>query len=209
MKKAPQRSASAHQRRGSRAGAGATGADEFIISLRSRFQSSPYDPASRRNSSVARGGARETATRTSGPGPTLRRWVIGSRAIGIIEPRPKRLHVPDRHSSSSSPCSTTTWRRAGDPAPGRARARAQLGRRAWRSPPGGDRERARRRRSRPRSSERVGEAEGREELGVEEEVHVGDQAGLDPDHVDRRTVSRRRRRRDRRRRPAACSRASA
>jgi hypothetical protein len=36
------------------------------------------------------------------------------------------------------------------------------------------------------SSERVGETEGREELGVEEEVHVGDESGLDPDYVDRR-----------------------
>src|SRR5262249_57973198 len=47
-------------------------------------ESSPYDPASRRNSSVACRTVRETTTRTSGPGPALRRWAAGSRAIGII-----------------------------------------------------------------------------------------------------------------------------
>jgi hypothetical protein len=83
-------------------------ASVFIVPLRGRFEPSSYDPASRRNSSVARSGARETATRTSGPEPTLRRRATGSSGSGIIEPRPKRRHGPARHSSSSSPCSTTT-----------------------------------------------------------------------------------------------------
>jgi hypothetical protein len=75
MKKAPQSRASAHQRRGSRAGAGAeraTGTDGSIINLRSRIQQSKYDPGLLGNSSVVDRDARETATRTSGRAPTLR-----------------------------------------------------------------------------------------------------------------------------------------
>ena len=159
MKKAPQSKASAHQRRGSGAGAGArraTGADGSIIDLRSRFQQSLYDPEPRRNSSVPASDARETATRTSGLGPTLRRWLSGavrsgsssrSRSAGVsstgIRARPRPLRRPRS-------------RRVGHSLRGRARAWAQGAGRAWRSPRGADRERARRRRSLVRSSEGAG-----------------------------------------------------